>query len=387
MRSSAPPLPISYTPVAKRRTIGRIALFLPSLRGGGAERVMVQLANGLSRGGHPVDLLLPQAEGPYLSLVVPEVRIVDLAARRVISSLPALWRYLRRERPVALLATLSHANLLALWAKRLARVATRVVVREANTITAGSQSATGLTDRMLPWLARQFYPWADAIVAVSEGVASDLVDGIGIPREKVHVLYNPLVTAELRAMAQAPVEHEWFHDGTRPVILGVGRLSRQKDFATLLRAFGQLRARRAARLVILGEGDERPQLQALVTELGLESDVWMPGFVDNPFKYMARAGVFVLSSAFEGSPGVLVQALACGAPVVATDCPSGPREILEGERWGRLVPVGDASAMSQALESALNGDPRLAPESALARFTPEAAIEGYLALLRVGRNG
>jgi glycosyltransferase involved in cell wall biosynthesis len=353
-------------------------LFVPSLRGGGAERVMLELAHGFASRGIATDLVLPQAEGPYLSQVRPEVRLVDLQASRVLSSLPGLVGYLRRERPAALLATLTHASLVALWAKRLAQVETRVVVREANTLSMGKgQSAN---QRLLPFLARRFYRWADEVVAVSEGVASDLTRTAKLSPERVHVLHNPIVTPELLALARADLDHPWFTAGAPPVVLAVGRLSRQKDFPTLLRAFAS-RRHRSARLMILGEGSERPGLEALVKSLGLTADVALPGFVENPFAYMARAGVFVLSSAWEGMPGVLIQALACGAPVVATDCESGPREVLQDGRVGRLVPVGDASALAQAIDSTLAEPRRPLPDGVLDRFTQDSAVTGYLRVL------
>jgi glycosyltransferase involved in cell wall biosynthesis len=194
------------------------------------------------------------------------------------------------------------------------------------------------------------------------------------------------VTPELLALAAEPVDHPWFASGEPPVVLGVGRLTKQKDFATLLRAFAELRACRPARLAILGEGEERPALESLVRELDLVPEVWLPGYQRNPFKFMARAGVFVLSSAWEGSPGVLVQALACGAPVVATDCPSGPREVLGGGDAGRLVPVGDASALAAAVAAMLARSRRPIPPQVLAPFTQEVAVDRYLGLLKAGTH-
>jgi glycosyltransferase involved in cell wall biosynthesis len=239
---------------------------------------------------------------------------------------------------------------------------------------------TGLSNRVLPSLARTFYPWADAVVAVSEGVASDLILTGGLPRERVHVLPNPIVTPELLGLAGADLDHPWFGPTSPPVVLAVGRLTPQKDFQTLIRAFHGLR-NRSARLMILGEGSERPRLEALVASLGLTSEVDLPGFVSNPFVYMARAAAFVLSSAWEGMPGVLIQALACGASVVATDCRSGPREVLENGRLGRLVPVGDFRAMAEAIDKTL-AEPRQAiPKAALERFTSDTAVTAYLRVL------
>lgn len=361
----------------------RIAVFVPSLRGGGAERVMLDLAHGFAERGVATDLVLPQVEGPYLTEVRPDVRIVNLDARRVLASLPGLVRYLRRERPDALLATLTHANLVALWARRLSRVPTRVVVREANTLTQVTRGAGRDRRRLLPFLVRRFYPWADGIVAVSTGVALDLETNSGT-KGRMHILPNPIVTPELTSKAAEALDHPWFGVGEPPVVLGVGRLSKQKDFITLIRAFDRVRRERAARLLILGEGPERGRLEALIAELGLSAQVMLPGFASNPFAYMARAGVFVLSSAWEGMPGALIQAVACGAPVVATDCESGPREVLQGGRYGRLVPVGDPAALAEAIRATLEQPRTTVPIEAVERFTRSAAVSGYLEVLRGG---
>jgi glycosyltransferase involved in cell wall biosynthesis len=226
------------------------------------------------------------------------------------------------------------------------------------------------------------YLAADGITAVSQGIAEDLVCSFGLPRERVTTIYNPVVTPELLAQAQAPLDHPWFAPDAPPVILGVGRLHPQKDFPTLLRAFARVRAVRVVRLVILGEGEQRAALQQLVAELGLTKDVALPGFVGNPFAYMARAGVFVLSSAYEGLPGVLIQALACGCPVVSTDCPSGPGEILEQGAYGPLVGVGDVAALAQAMLALLAHPPaaeRLRHRAA--EFSLDRAVDRYWRVL------
>ena len=360
----------------------KVALFLPSLRGGGAERVMVNLARGFVERGLQVDLVLAKAEGPYLSQVPKEVRLVDLGAQRVLYSLPGLVRYLRQARPQAMLSTLSHANIIALWAKKLARVPTRLVVREANTVSVEATNADTLKGKLMPHLIRIFYPWADAIVANSRGVAEDLMKLTGLPPDNIKVIYNPVVTPELFVKAEEPLDHPWFGPGEPPVILGVGRLTKQKDFPTLIRSFALVRKERPVRLIILGEGEERPNLEALVRELGLEEDVALPGFVENPYKYMKRAAVFVLSSRWEGFGVVLVEAMALGTPVIATDCPSGPAEILEDGRWGRLVPVGDHKALAEAILQVLKEEKVGASARAL-MFSVERILKEYANVLGV----
>lgn len=361
---------------------GRIALFVPSLAGGGAERTMVHLARGFAARGYDVDLVLVAAKGPYLADVPRDVRIVDLHAGGVAAALPGLVRYLRRERPRGLLSTLNRPNIAAIVATRLARVATRAVVRQSNTFSETSRRATRGMPRVLSVLVRHVYPWADDIVAVSDGVAHDLTLAAGLPRERIRVIPNPVVSPELFDLARQPVEHPWFAPGQPPVVLGVGRLAKQKDYTSLIAAFARVLSRRPARLVILGEGSERQRLEAYVAGLGLQESVSLPGFAQNPFAYMARAAVFVLSSTFEGLPGALIQALACGTPVVATDCPSGPREILRGGQFGRLVPVGDVAALATAIAGALSEPKTPAPPEAWAAFTHDAAVDRYLRVLR-----
>ncbi|MBK9711683.1 MAG: glycosyltransferase [Kouleothrix sp.] len=364
-----------------QQTRQRLSIFIPSMRIGGAERAMLNLACGLADRGYAVDLVLAQAEGPYLSDIPESVRLVDLKASRVLTSLPALVRYLRRERPAAMLASWEHANIIALWARYLAGTAMHLVLNEQNTLSSSTQQEASRQGRLIPRLAKQFYPWADGFVAVSQGVADDLAEVTRIPRESIRVIYNPIVTPDLRDKMRAPLEHPWFAPGQPPVVVAVGRLRPQKDFPTLLQAFARVRAERPARLLILGEGTERPALESLVKQLGLEQDVGLPGFVKNPYAYLSRAALFALSSRWEGLPTVLIEALYCGAPVVSTDCPSGPREILAGGAYGPLVPVGDVAALARAMALALDGKTPRASEESWQRFEMGTMVEQYVNVL------
>lgn len=331
-----------------------LAIFLPSLVGGGAERMMLNLARGTLEVGVGVDLVVGDAAGPYRDLIPPGCRLIDLRSRRVLSALPGLVRYLRRSRPAALLSAMDHANMIALWACALARVPTRVQVSVRSNLSQEATHSPFLAGRLMPRLARAFYPSADTVIAVSQGVADDLVQVLRPRTARVTVIPNPVVTPELADLAAAPPEHPWLLDPSVPVILAAGRLCPQKDYPTLIRACASLGATRALRLLILGEGPDRAALEGLVQQLGLADRVALPGFTDNPFSAMARARVFVLSSAWEGLPGVLIQAMACGTPVVATDCPSGPREVLEDGRYGPLVPVGEPLALATAIGESLD---------------------------------
>ena len=355
----------------------RVAIFLVSLEGGGSERIALNLAQGFAERGLEVDLVLQRATGPYLDQVPDKIRIVDLRAGRMALAIFPLISYLRRERPPFLLSLMMGANIIAILSKKLARVDTRLMISEHLNISVATYNAGSLRVRYLPLLAKRTYPWANGIVAVSEGVADDLAHTIGLPRKRIDVIYNPLVTSELLEKVNEPVDHPWFQDGEPPVILGAGRLTKQKDFPTLIRAFALVRKERAARLVILGEGEDRPELKALVDELGIAEDVDMPGFVDNPYGYMAGAAVFVLSSIYEGLGNVLIEAMACGTRVVSTDCESGPREILGGGKYGALVPVGDAKRLATGISGMLEHPVEPLP-AWVDRFRPDCTIQAYL---------
>ncbi len=334
----------------------KVAVFLPSLNGGGAQYNMVVLCNWLAERGQETHLVLGNAGGPYLSWVGSGVRVIDLKAASVTTALLPLVRYLRQEEPAVMLVTLEHAAVVAIIARMLARSRHRLVVRVANDLTSNLGEAQGFRNRILAVLVPCLYPRADHVVAVSDGVSQDLVRNFGVKEENISVIGNPAATDELVRLAEERVEHPFFDLSGEPVILGAGRLTPQKGFSALIEAFSMVNERMPSRLIILGEGGERAQLETLAKELGLWERISLPGHVDNPFYFMRNADVFVLSSRHEGLPNVLLQAMACGTPVVATDCPSGPKEILEGGRWGALVPVGDVGAMADGIVKCLRGN-------------------------------
>jgi len=367
----------------------RLALFLPTLDDGGAERVMLQLAASFGARGFAVDLVVAIPGGPLDAQIPPGPRVVSLDASRTILALPALIRYLRRERPVALLSTLEHANVLAIGAGAFARAGVPIVLREANVLL--PRAELGRQARLQRDLMRRAYRAAHRIVAVSRSVATSLTEELGLDAGRIRTIYNPIVTAALAEKAAAPLEDPWFAPGAPPVVLGVGRLAPQKDFPTLLRAFAQVRAGRQARLVILGEGPERRPLEQLARQLGVAADVKLPGYDHNPFRYMARASVFALSSLHEGLPGALIQAMACGCRVISTDGPGGAREVIEdGENRaaGPLVPPRDPGALARGisalLDDARSGPPRVPHR--VERFSEKAAVDAYLDVLGAHRS-
>lgn len=359
----------------------RVAFFYRRIGGGGAERMLLNVARGFAERGLAADLVLCTANSPHMDQVSPKVRVVDLQASGLFASIPKLAYYLRTERPVALLSTLHYTNEVAIWAKYLAGAKTRIVVREANHLSREARYDPRWRYRLTPLFARQFYPWADSIVAVSQGVALDLSQVTRLPEERIRVIYNPTITPEFTSKIQEPIDHPWFSPGQLPVILGVGKLEAQKDFPTLIRAFAQVRQKQKARLVILGWGPDRPRLEALIQELGIQDDVDLAGHVKNPLPYMARAAMFVLSSGWEGLPNVLIEAMATGIPVISTNCKSGPAEILDNGNYGLLTPVGDNQALAEAILDVFAGKAKSVDPSWLKQFTLENSIQAYLDIM------
>lgn len=380
----------------------RIAVFIYCLRGGGAQQRTIMLANGFAERGHAVDLVVVSVDESHGVRLHPGVRVVTLdhgwrhvfewVNRRInvrglftAGATPVLARYLRTERPDVLLSGASHVNLVAAFAHRFSKTGIPLVLRASNFPSGNLHWWPPLGQLVRRALRRTLgvvYPWADHIIAVSNGVAADVRRLTGLPADRVTTIYSPVVGPEMSRLASEPVEHAWANDSRIPLVLAAGRLTIQKDYPTLLRAFARVRAAREAHLVILGEGRQRAKLEKLVRELGLDADVALPGRVDNPFAWMSKAAVFVLSSAWEGLPGVLIEALACGCPVVSTDCPSGPREILEDGALGPLVPVRDDAALAAAILAVLDRPPersRLLRRAETFRVDPN--VDAYVRVL------
>jgi len=349
---------------------------------GGVENMVVNLVSAWLAQGVRVDVVLIKSRGGHVQRLPAGATVFRLNALTTLTALPRIVGYLRTSRPPALLAVKDRAARAAIVARAIAGVPCRVVIRLGMHLS-GSLAGKTVWRRWSRWLpVRWVYPHADRIITVSNDISDDLVKNAGLARDLFATLPNPVITPDFDQRMAAPLAHRWFDDGGPPVILGVGRLRPQKDFVTLLRAVGKLAMERSVRLVILGEGPQRASLIAWRDRLGLRDTVDLPGFVQDPLPWMARADAFVLSSAFEGSPNVLVEAMACGTPVVATDCPSGPRSILRHGALGPLVPVGDAAAMKRALAAVLDEPtPAGVLREAVGDFSAEASARRYGAIL------
>lgn len=377
------------TYLSRDKVVSFLLLTLPT---DGVSRVILNLAKGFVERGLKVDIVVLKAEGDALAWIPSGARVVELNAQvqgiGKLLYLFSLISYLRRVQPASLIVCRDDINVASI-AKYLAMVSTQVIqISHTNLSQYFDYSLDDVKYSFSAYLLRWFcwfYGLADNIVAVSQGVADSLASLAGRPLKQVRVIYNPVVTPEVLVKAEEPVDHPWFAPGEPPVILGVGRLQALKDFPTLIRAFALVRQQMPVRLMILGDGEERQNLEALISELGLTSDdVALPGFVSNPYAYMSKASVLAMSSLCEGFGNVIAEALACGTPVVTTDCPSGPAEILDFGKYGSLVPLADAEALAQAILTTLTS-PRNseALRQRSKQFSLDTVVDSYLQILNL----
>lgn len=338
----------------------RALLFTQDMAGGGAERVMAHLANGLTDLGIEVSFALCQKTGPNLKLLSEQVTIYDLQQPKVMSSLVEFLAVCEHVKPDAVLSALNQPNVVAIRAQKRTGIPTTITLH--NDISSYIQAGKGIKRRLMPFFAKLFYPQSSHVVSCSQGLANDFSRVIPRLKGRIQVIYNPVVAPNLFERAAETPEHEWVN-GDQPLVVAFGRLDPQKDFGNLIRAFGMMQKVKPSRLLIYGEGPEREGLQALIKSLGLESNVQLPGFTSNPYAFMRNATVLAMSSMSEGLPTVLIEGLAAGSNIVSTNCPSGPDEILDGGRLGALVPVNDSGALAQALIQAItNPRPPASPD-------------------------
>ena len=358
-----------------------VAVFLSSFAGGGAERVILFLCEEFCKRGLLVDLVVFNTSGPLISLVPKNANLVKLNCRKPIFSIIKISKYLKKNKPHSIFSALTHINIVCSIAYRISRIKSNLVLSERSDITEDLSSRISRFDvAITKLLIKRFYSNAYNIVTISKGSAKSINKLLKNTRNKIITIYNPVNQKYLYHLSIQHVELPW--DDQLPVIISSGRLVLSKDFQCLIESFSILRKRIPSNLIILGDGDLRSDLNDLVHSLDIRNNVWFPGYCLNPFPFMRRSKLFVLPSRIEGLSNVLLEALALGIPIVSTNCPSGPEEILAGGKYGRLVPVGDPFAMAEAMEKSLLGDhPVFDKEEALRRFHPELITNQYLEAL------
>jgi len=354
-------------------------MFIPSLGGGGAERVFVQLANGLATKVKTVDLVVVNGEGHYRQFVSGNVNVVDLGKSSTFASLFALRKFIKDRSPSVVLSTMTNANVVLLLATLFLRRPPAIIIRETIVLSENLSRVPGLKAKTLIFFAQLLYPMADAVVSLSKGVAADLERKIANLKRAVKVIYNPGPSEQEFSVDGQPSEQFLRSKESGFVFVALGRLHEQKDYPTLIKAFAKIRKEVRCSLWIFGDGEDRAMLERLVHQLGMDGDVFMPGFVKDPYPYLKSADVFVMSSSYEGGPSSMLQAMACGCKIVSTDAPYGPAEFLENGQQGRLVPVGDATAFANAVLSSLNEPLNHASRAhSMRRFDPQYIVGEYL---------
>ena len=355
----------------------KIGLFLSNFSGGGIQRVMLTLAKGFQEAGHEVHIIVVEAAGPLKEDVPEGVKIINLKTKQASRSISPLISYFNSENPDVLLSSQTHFNFVAIMAKLFSKWKGKLVLSEH--ITIGNMT-NNWKEKLFPLIARLSYRLADRVIVVSDGAASHFLERTHLPVSLIRRIYNPFDIEKIQTLAEDTPQHAWFPSSDSPIFISAGRLTPQKDFPNMLKAFQIVYAQHPdARLLILGEGEDRNELEKLAKALEIQSAVDLPGFAKNPFAMIARADAFILTSRWEGFGNVIVEALACGTPVISTDCPSGPAEILGNGAYGTLVPVGDTHSLAQAmLKEIAAPTPRNKLQDRANDFSIEKIVPEYL---------
>ncbi|PGO26567.1 glycosyl transferase [Bacillus cereus] len=359
----------------------RVAFFLSSLDGGGVERMTLNLSQELSDRGYDVDLIVCNLKGDYVKEIPPSLNVYNLKVNKGIFSIFKLIKYLKSRKPEVFISAKDYLNIIAIISKMLSGIKTNLIV--STRVNISTQLSHGFTWKLkiISLLTKYFYPYANKVVAVSEGVKTDLIQLTGLNSKDIKVIYNPVITKGLEEKLAEEVYHPWFDSTNIPVIVTVARLHPQKDLQTLLKAMAIIKKTKDVRLIVVGDGPERNQLELFIRELNLENNVDLVGFKANPYPYLKQSSLFVLSSLYEGFGNVLVEALFAGIPIVSTDCPSGPSEILNNGEFGTLVPIGNADELARAMIKQLDQENNMKSlQSRAYEFTVQRALEKYMSL-------
>lgn len=360
------------------------AIYIHDLSPGGVERQSLVLAQELLARGVDVVLVVHQMRGELMPLLPPGIPVVNLRSARTLQDVLRLRRFLLDEQPDVFMANVDHNNVAAALANALAGTETRLIICQHNPLSAGFHATVNWKHRVVPWFYRVLESRIDHAVAVSDGIARELVHA-GLPQAKISTIFNAVIGEDFDDRANLPVHHPWLLKKDRPVFVTAGRLVEMKDQRTMLRAFAIHVRQRPSRLMVLGSGPMLDELRALTRELEIAEHVAFEGFVPNPLPYMRAADGFVLSSRSEGFGNVLVEAMGCGTPVISTDCPHGPGDILGHGKYGILVPTRDPDAMALAFGLILDDRdrwPRERLRGRAAAFSYEACADRYAHLFR-----
>ncbi len=361
-----------------------LAIFCPYFDNGGVEHMLVNLSRGMASLGHKADFIVGHSNRPYLGSLPEEINIIELGSTRKTGIIEKTVTYLHQSHPSIILSAKEPSNKLLLRARTISGVPFKIFLRSVTNISKQLENRNFFKRVLVNRELKHTYRMADGIIAVSDGVAEDISKITNLPRDDISVIPNPVITPDIMDLAKQPIDHDWFCSGKPPVIIGIGRLGRPKNFSLLVKAFAEVRKSIPCRLVILGNGRRRERLLRLARRLKVDNDFWSPGFIENPYPYIVNSRIFVLSSLWEGSPNALTESLALGIPVVSTDCPSGPREILQDGRYGQLVPLNDVTAMAQAIIRTLDAPP--APDflkNAVKNYTMENSARQYLQVMGI----
>jgi len=331
----------------------KIAFYIANLNSGGIGRNTLRIADELKNQGYQVDLVVTKLKGVYVEDVPSDLNVVDLKSRRVLTSIFKLISYLKNEQPNIFISANNLPNIISILSKILSKSKVKMIISIRTHLSSQFNHHNTLKNKIIMYLAKLFYPKSDVIVAVSKGVAEDAVKLINLDKDKIKVIYNPIVSDDINVKKDKKITETWFDLEKTPVIISAGRLTKQKDYYTLIDAFKILRSKRMIKLIILGEGEEKEKIWNYIKINHLEDDIKLKGFVNNPYPYIKKSNVFVLSSQWEGFGNVVAESLAVGTPIVSTDCPSGPAEILDFGNFGKLVPVGNSQKMADSIESIL----------------------------------